>query len=493
MACCGVTNEETLRRIQAVIGKDGYHEWEDMPKPLSFADVGLPEIEYSKRKQDATAAMQVTVQGVLSLFEKNGNKPFKKKAIHEMLDRCMFTRSKKLMKALNFSPSGRYAFPTVKAFVLEMARETLKNDIMATALAIAHEKGVPLFCRQDSEVETPWIVETVTWCYILHVITMTADNDPRVMKMVYDHVLEMREGPLEGWRDKATDFEYLKTISVDPAISSMFGKKEKAPKTNKLEAMTNLGLTMNIMEAMWGDYKAGNKENAEAGYELAVLDGLFDYTRQANRARKPAGSTMYKYSPIPRNWADLFASWDLNFIYSEFPENCSLIMTKLFTPAVGSYSSSPERYLRPRVIALFVQINREMVDRVLGQTELPQVESWTEKEFLKIWSKVNLVYAKRYRAFYEKLGEDLAGGIREVLDSAADEFVSSTWKEVKEAVDEGEPERVTKAIVNMLQLLSKLKLVDIDTDDLKKNKEFDGDRKEQLAQSVNQAYGLYQE
>ena len=490
--CLGVSNSETKRRIENRVGKDGYHEWEKMPQPLSFEDVGLPEIEYDKRQEMAAAVLTEAANQALSLFPRDGRKPFNKQALNEMLERCLFTKSKKLMKALNFSPTGRFGYPTVRAFVKEMVVETLKNDIMATALAIAHEQGVSVFNRQDPEVEGKWIVETIRWCYILHVITMTADKDVNVMKLVYDHVLAMREGPLSGWRDVATDFEYLKTISVDPAIAGMFDKKaKKVPDSNRLEAKSNLGLTMNIMEAMWGDYKAGNKENAEAGYELAVLDGLFDYTRQNNRARKAATGSMYKYSPIPRNWADLFASWDLNFIYSEFPNNCSLIMTKLFTPAVGTYSSTPERYLRPRVIALFVQINREMVDRVIGGHELPEVE-WRADDFLKIWSRVNLVYAKRYRAFYEDLGKGLAGGIRKILDAASDAFVRKTWDEVKEAVDEGEPERVTKAIVSMLQLLSKLKIVDIDPDALKANKEFAGTGKEQIDQTIKEAYELYE-
>ena len=88
----------------------------------------------------------------------------------------------------------------------------------------------------------------------------------------------------------AVDLDEASVLAL--AIGRVNGAMSEAAAT--LSATANLGLTMNIMEAMWSDYQAGNKDNAEAGYELAVLDGLFDFTRQANRARHAtAESSMF--------------------------------------------------------------------------------------------------------------------------------------------------------------------------------------------------------
>ena len=493
-SCCGVSNAETLRRIEAVVGSDGYHDWENMPKPLSFRDMGLPALGQSQRNESAAGLVSAAVAVILAAFDDNGNQPFAQDVVDRVLNRCLFARSKALMEALDFGPTGKYTYSTVRAFVEEMATEVLKNDIIVAALAIAHVEGVSIFQRQGNDVETTWIVESVAWCYALHVITMTAEADKSILKLLYEHVQEMRTGPLAGWQEEATDFEYLKTSTIDPAVASMFKASSNVPSENKLDATANLGLTMNIMEAMWSDYQAGNKDNAEAGYELAVLDGLFDFTRQANRARHAtAESSMFKISPIPRNYSDLYHSWNLNFVCQEYPGKTPVVLAKLLTPAVGSYSARPERYMQPRVIALYAQILREMCERVIDGTngDLPEVDTWISIEFRDLWSKVNLIYSKRYRAFYESLGRGLAGIIRTSMDAASDIFVQSVWKEVKEAIEDGEPERLTKAITSMLSLLAKLKIIDIDLEGLKTKQELNGERREQLAQSIEQSYMAY--
>lgn len=495
-SCCGVSNEATLRKVEAVIGTDGYHEWESMPLPVTYESLDLPNLSIERRRELALSTMEEARQVVLSAFEDDGAKPFDLDAIHAVLDRYYITGSEEVMQKLNFK-DGPYSYPSVRAFVADMGRYALANEVLVTVLALAAEKNIPLINRQDPEAEKTWIVESVLWAYILHVITLTGEHDREFLTALHTHILEIRKGPLSEWKDKVTDFEYLKTISVEPVIVGFLSSNPKPTQTkakNKLDAVANLGLTMNIFEAMWEDYKNGNVRNAEAGYEMAMLDGLFDYTRQANRARKKDSTgTMYIFSPIPQNWTDLYQSWDMDFIYQSFPGEFPLVMMKLFTPAVADYPNKPSRYLVPRLIALFCQVYRITVDAVNGSSGLPEMDNWANQEFLKLWSDVNYIYAKRYRAFYESLGQGLAGAARNTFDAAADKFVESTWKEFKEAVDEGRPEVVTKKLTKLLQLVAKLKLVKIDNSLLERNMEYDGDRKEQLDTCVKDNFAMYNE
>ena len=492
--CCGVSNLETKRRIEAVIGTDGYHEWDDMPLPLTYEQMGLPNMSLESRMESAKETMDQAVDVVLSAFDDNGNGPFSEDAIRSVLDRLYISDSEEVMQALSFT-DGAYTYASVKDFVGDMAKHTLQNEVLVTVLAVAKKMGIPLVNRQDPEAENAWIVDAVLWAYILHVITLTAENDRAFLKKLYTHFLALRQGKLKDWKDKVSDFEYLKTISVEPVVSGLIKsnpKRNTGKAKNQLDATLNLGLTMNMLEAMWEDYKNGNGDNAEAGYEMALLDGLFDYTRQANRARKvDSTGTMYVFSPIPRNWTDLYQSWDMDFIYQSFSDSFPTVLMKLFTPCVANYPDNPSRYLVPRVIALYCQVFRITAETVDGETGLPEMKNWTNKDFLEVWSKVNLIFAKRYRAFYEQLGQGLAGAVRKTFDVAADEFVKNTWQDFKNAVDRGEPEAVTKKLTELLQITAKLKLVKIDDSMLQRNMEFAGDRREQLDSCVKETYELY--
>lgn len=314
-ALLGVSNQETLRRIEAAVGSDGYHEWEKMHLPEKYQTPDLPELDYHTKRRLAQEVLDGAVAQILSIFEDDGAKPFENERINKTLDRMLISQSEELMNSFDFTPDGQYSFPTVKSLVEEVAQETLKNDILATTLAIARREGVDIFIRQNPEIEREWIEEAVYWTFILHVMTNTCFHNRKLVKTLRGHFQELREGPLKAWKDIATEFEFMKTISVDPGIALFEKERSKPIKENELRGLTLMGLSMNILEAMWEDYRSGNKINAQAGYELAVIDGLFDFTRQANRARKVSKySTMYKYSPIPRNWADLFQSWDLNVV-----------------------------------------------------------------------------------------------------------------------------------------------------------------------------------
>ena len=136
----------------------------------------------------------------------------------------------------------------------------------------------------------------------------------------------------------------FKILTVEPAIKDIIRQKNpgdfdpaSGTKGYKLYWKTNSLLSVNILEAMAQDFSKSYEANGEAGYELALLDGLFDGTRQANRVRWHANTMggQYRYSPAPRNWVDLYQSWNLNFLFNQF-HSAPIMAMKLLIPEVGS-------------------------------------------------------------------------------------------------------------------------------------------------------------
>ena len=77
-------------------------------------------------------------------------------------------------------------------------------------------------------------------------------------------------------------------------------------------------------------------------------------TGQSEDIRTGAGPTRFSEDgqriefrpPLPRQWADLYQTWNMAFIskYPDFP----FFMAKLLIPSVSGYQGRPENYLYPR-------------------------------------------------------------------------------------------------------------------------------------------------
>lgn len=133
---------------------------------------------------------------------------------------------------------------------------------------------------------------------------------------------------------------------------------------------------------------------------------------------------------MPRNWTDLYQSWDGNFIFNEFAE-APLFAAKLVTPAVGDYDEDPEVYMTPRVIALY--LHSVFVMRARAEGTQPVVD-WRNPEFNDLWGRVNLIYARRYRACYDGLVSKHTGILGGIKDKAGDALVRAMWSSLKTTI-----------------------------------------------------------
>lgn len=288
--------------------------------------------------------------------------------------------------------------------------------------------------------------------------------DRKLLKKFYDFVnFERNSGRLKNWKDHVNTFEYFKTKSVDPAIKTFLEPTiDISPKdVQDYSILGQCALSMNVLEAMTQDYKTGHTYNAESAYELALLDGLFDYTSEVNKKRLKINSlgSMYSSTTVPRNWSDLYQSWNMCFVYNQYGDY-PLFMAKLLNPAVGNYTDDVSIYMTPRVIALYIHIFRIMTVRTICGISDPlcfKNIDWRVKELSDVWGKVNYIYSKKYRKFYNDLSNDIGGNFLGI-NNMADKFINLAWTSLKFIVKNSDKERQEEEFINLIEKFRKIKM-----------------------------------
>jgi hypothetical protein len=157
-------------------------------------------------------------------------------------------------------------------------------------------------------------------------------------------------------------------------------------------------LPLNILEAAAADLLLGFSGNAKTGWMLAV-NRPQKLRRKAQRwARTTAWShdkKAFNYNlPLPRNWADLYQSWNLAFIttFRDFP----YAFAKLLIPAVSGYQEHPRGYLYNRKLALFTYIYYAGFYRSDKAQRGEVIMDWSDRGLTRFWGEVNWQSAREY-------------------------------------------------------------------------------------------------
>ncbi|WP_454785505.1 symporter [Legionella sp. WA2024007413] len=251
---------------------------------------------------------------------------------------------------------------------------------------------------------------------LLEAITITMANSNDFAHDMYNHMMKQRgSGPtgnpfynlLIGIPSRATLFERLKLISIDPGVTSIIFHRlmETNPETpedlqdfvnqkhlsgwNADIELANLdvaststlpAMAVNILEAVWEDATGHNKNtsgmlNAQAGLGLIGLMEEKEYTTSFKLAETtlPQGTTIasdLSYSLIPelkvdnsvkkvsqfhidKEWMNLYNSWNLLFVIANIDP--VFVPIKLLIPSV--FSAEASNYKETRVLALFLVAN----------------------------------------------------------------------------------------------------------------------------------------
>jgi len=108
------------------------------------------------------------------------------------------------------------------------------------------------------------------------------------------------------------------------------------------------------------------------------------------------GKALQYRMALPREWADLYGSWNLAFVsrYREFP----YLFAKLLIPQVQEYTDEPGAYIYNRALALYIHLHFLYLTRADNAAQDVESIDWADKDLTHLWGQVNLASAKAYAA-----------------------------------------------------------------------------------------------
>jgi len=290
-----------------------------------------------------------------------------------------------------------------RAFVQRMVTCAAQNPYLTAFVQEASGKSFAFARHPDRDAV---LARATTYAVALDRLTKVAYDDWRILEALKQRFAQVETGTFgKKFRHVGTFFGRVKQISIDVVMKNWidFHKARKVPYDHG-----RVLLPVNIAEAVLEDMRLGYKDNARAGVTLT-------FNRPGKKTLDPkthAGPTRFTPDkkailcapPLPRQWADLYSTWNLGFV-SHYP-NAPFFFAKLLTPQVGCYHGRPEGYIYNRVIALYLQIRHErytLVDRESPKAWSPPKMDWTDKAFSQAWGKSNRASAKRYEADLDKV------------------------------------------------------------------------------------------
>ncbi|HAT1821768.1 TPA: symporter [Legionella pneumophila] len=385
------------------------------------------------------------------------------------IERCIVPQSnplimKQLLSALGLdnintgNEEYKFFIQTIKRKAIDLnplinkiKSDILKNKSLCTLLAYIEENEL----IDDDEIEnaSSTIQLQINLLCLLEAITITMANSNDFAHDIYNHMMKQRgEGAtgnpfynfLFGIPSRATLFERLKLISIDPGLTSIIFHRQMGanPETqadlndfvsqNRLSGWnadielanfdvastsTLPAMGVNILEAVWEDSTGHNKNtsgipNAQAGLGLIAIMEEKEYTTSFKLAETtlPQGTTLHSdlgYSLIPElkvdnspkkvsqfhideQWMNLYNSWNLCFVIANIDP--VFVPLKLLIPSV--FSAEPSNYKETRVLTLFLVANLFLNQQTLNNPLFSNNFSFQNgAAILKKWGEINRNHA----------------------------------------------------------------------------------------------------
>ncbi|HAT8666462.1 lpg2382 family Dot/Icm T4SS effector [Legionella pneumophila] len=335
--------------------------------------------------------------------------------------------------------------------ISKVKSDILNNDPLWTLLAYIEENEL----IDDAEIEnaSSTIQLQVNLLCLLEAITITMANSNDFAHDIYNHMMKQRgKGAtgnpfynfLFGIPSRATLFERLKLISIDPGLTSIIFHRLMGanPETqadlddfvsqNRLSGWnadielanfdvastsTLPAMGVNILEAVWEDATGHNKNtggilNAQAGLGLIGVMEEQEYTTsfKLTETTLPQGTTLHSdlgYSLIPelkvdnspkkvsqfhidKRWMNLYNSWNLCFVIANIDP--VFVPLKLLIPSV--FSAEPSNYKETRVLTLFLVANLFLNQQTLNNPLFSNNFSFRNgAAIMKKWGEINKNHA----------------------------------------------------------------------------------------------------
>lgn len=209
-------------------------------------------------------------------------------------------------------------------------------------------------------------------------------------------------------------FEQLKFASIK--ILNYVKIKHSIP---PFQTPPGTSIITNVLEAVAQDLSVGNGRNADVGLELLQppMDNRDEWAPHAEDLGV-LGSN-WKWA---REWSDLYTSWNLAFVTSQFPDTL-MFYAKLMNPMTfGLYHAEGAQgmFIYPRCITLYLHLQYILERRVEAYIEEPDrplserfslaQNDWGNPMLAMQLSKLNEDAAQKFRDEKKRLGIHMPEG-----------------------------------------------------------------------------------
>jgi len=284
----------------------------------------------------------------------------------------------------------------IYSFIDDIVDSVNNNPYMLNFIENANIEDYAVLMQKFESEGSRILPDVVAYAEVLERLTKVLYEDHTLLEDLVQHFQELKA------RIKISKyfsfFENAKLISVEIPIKNYrkYFEDSNVPRVNP-----RITLPLNIMEATLVDFFAGRNDNAYAGWVLAEhkSGNKYDPNTGADIPRISSDGKAVEYNmPFPKNWADLYATWNMAFVstYKDFP----YFYTKLLIPQVNNYSEKPNQYIYNRAIALYVHIHHVGVTRKELQDAGFESINWLDENLIRDWGKYNRMSATEYQYLF---------------------------------------------------------------------------------------------
>lgn len=277
-------------------------------------------------------------------------------AVQRQLKRFRFITDEGVWTQPEFEGLGQHmvanaTLENLQTLVGEMGDVATKNDYLKQALfEVGHlyqSGALPLGPLSKMDTVLP---DVVSYAYVLEHMNREIVNNPCFLEAMCSHLESLNARP-----DQAGFMQKVKYYSVKVAVD----EARRALRKGKVNAdFASYVLPVNIAEATALEWWYQHSGNAQAGKTLMrhCLDANASYrTGQKPAQFNVAGSALLLTPPLPKDWAKLYAVWNMGFVANlrAYPFH----MAKLMIPSVNNFYAEPGQYIFNRAMGLYVHVH----------------------------------------------------------------------------------------------------------------------------------------
>ncbi len=281
----------------------------------------------------------------------------------------------------------------INLFVDQIEKTLFQNNYFMFFIDSIKQKQYGTLKKKFDEESAVIIPDIIAYSLVLENLTRAIVENNVLLESIYNNFRKARKAsnsfkllPL---------FHKIKLLSVEKPIEQYIRYHTTRlipPKSGRM------GVSINIWEATWTDWKSQNKNNAKAGKVLAQ-NKAGSLKKDPLTGAGPSewsddGRIPLRSFPFALEWTDLYQTWNMAFVtrFQDFP----YILPKLLIPIVADYKNTPKEYIYKRAIALYIYLNFASFSMANHKSMNIKPINWFDKELNKDWGYCNAKSAEDY-------------------------------------------------------------------------------------------------